>query len=123
RCGRIAQLAEHLDHNQGVTGSSPVPPTTCPSPRGPAPETHDRRDSPDLARDRAGCACEPAGRRPTAGAPQRCGDAPPGIPARNSGGTVSPEILTLWELHGLDDQVVKIDVALARFPAERAALA
>src|SRR5215467_10623342 len=26
--GRIAQLAEHLDHNQGVTGSSPVPPTT-----------------------------------------------------------------------------------------------
>src|SRR5512138_2074680 len=26
-CGRVAQLAEHLDHNQGVTGSSPVPPT------------------------------------------------------------------------------------------------
>ena len=26
--GRIAQLAEHLDHNQGVTGSNPVPPTT-----------------------------------------------------------------------------------------------
>ena len=25
--GRVAQLAEHLDHNQGVTGSSPVPPT------------------------------------------------------------------------------------------------
>ena len=27
RLGRVAQLAEHLDHNQGVTGSSPVPPT------------------------------------------------------------------------------------------------
>ena len=27
RGGRVAQLAEHLDHNQGVTGSSPVPPT------------------------------------------------------------------------------------------------
>jgi hypothetical protein len=25
--GRIAQLAEHQDHNLGVTGSSPVPPT------------------------------------------------------------------------------------------------
>ena len=26
--GRIAQLVEHQDHNLGVTGSSPVPPTT-----------------------------------------------------------------------------------------------
>ncbi len=25
--GRIAQLVEHQDHNLGVTGSSPVPPT------------------------------------------------------------------------------------------------
>src|SRR5207249_5380991 len=39
------------------------------------------------------------------------------------GGTVSPEILTLWDLHDLDDQVVQIDAALARFPVQRAALA
>ena len=32
RPGRIAQLVEHLDHNQGVTGSSPVPPTTLVNP-------------------------------------------------------------------------------------------
>src|SRR5437867_9500867 len=31
RPGRIAQLVEHLDHNQGVTGSSPVPPTIVPA--------------------------------------------------------------------------------------------
>src|SRR5262249_21222035 len=28
--GRVAQLAEHLDHNQGGTGSSPVSPTILP---------------------------------------------------------------------------------------------
>ena len=28
RCGRIAQLGEHLPYKQGVTGSSPVVPTT-----------------------------------------------------------------------------------------------
>ena len=27
RCGRLAQLGEHLPYKQGVTGSSPVPPT------------------------------------------------------------------------------------------------
>ncbi len=27
--GRLAQLVEHCDHTAGVTGSSPVAPTTC----------------------------------------------------------------------------------------------
>ena len=39
--GRVAQLAEHLDHNQGVTGSSPVPPTMIVTNRG-MPHRHPR---------------------------------------------------------------------------------
>jgi hypothetical protein len=36
---------------------------------------------------------------------------------------VSAEIDALWRLHGLDEQVVQLDAALARLPEERAALA
>ena len=122
RSGRIAQLVEHLDHNQGVTGSSPVPPTTSSPAAASSKECHDpqgvRPTNPPAS---------PHG-RPRAPGPHRARartgmsrqDIPVSFAMRES---VTEEIDRLWTLRGLDEELVTLNAALRRFPEERAAIA
>ena len=67
-CGSIAQLGEHLPYKQGVTGSSPVVPTTFFGPvvqlvRTLACHARGRRFEPDPGRQNI-CGCSSSGRAP-----------------------------------------------------------
>src|SRR5205085_11852518 len=127
--GRVAQLVEHLDHNQGVTGSSPVPPTifragSCIEVPGAAiVENHaaEFRES----RFRVAPAARPPAPRhvhvprvPHRGARSN-GDAPSGIPVlRFREDIVTDEIARLWEVCGLGEQIAALRSTLARFPKQ-----
>src|SRR5258706_11785579 len=103
--GRVAQLAEHLDHNQGVTGSSPVPPTISnPARRGRKRTIESNARVDDHSSAPSGRARALAGRPPAERLPRDRGR-----PRRPrffmSGGVVTEELQLLWSLRDLDDRM------------------